>query len=191
MITCGWIRLCCCSLVYHWVCSLSSSCLFLTVRVWGWKKCWVKLCLQRESSTWTPPPPPPQQQSWQANQVSGVLRPEVSPRRPGAARRWGGSAPLWPGRAAASWGIRRPPRRPRRLQSRTDVKSATRSDRKPRWSSTACTKLTHPEVDVSLSSAHHQHRLVSFLSGGICQLVTCCFSPAGHRWNRVTWKNKW
>lgn len=52
--------------------------------------------------------------------------------------------------------------------------------------SVTCSKLTHPKVDVAFSSAHHQHGLGSFLSCGICCLVTCCFSSTGRRWSCVT-----
>lgn len=45
-----------------------------------------------------------------------------------------------------------------------------------------CSTLTHPEVDVALSPAHHQHGLGSFLSRGICRLLPRCLPPAGSRW---------
>lgn len=44
-------------------------------------------------------------------------------------------------------------------------------------------ELTHPEVDVAFSSAHHQHGLGSFLRCGICCLLTCCLSCTRRRWN--------
>lgn len=49
-------------------------------------------------------------------------------------------------------------------------------------------KLTHSEVDVAFSSAHHQHGLPFFLSGHVWGLVSCGLSSTGHRWVWVTWK---
>lgn len=41
--------------------------------------------------------------------------------------------------------------------------------------------LTHPEVYVTFSAAHHQRGLGSFLRRGVCRLVARCFSSARRR----------
>ena len=51
-------------------------------------------------------------------------------------------------------------------------------------------QLTHSEVNVAFSSAHHQHGLASLLSCGICGPVSGCLSSAGCRRNCMTWKQR-